>query len=58
MEGGESQFDYPVRLEGQHVAHESVDYDGDKFKCYSTDAYTHTGAWPTWNFCPYCGHKL
>lgn len=52
------QFDYPVKLTGHHVAYESIDHTGDKFKCHTTDAYTHTGAWPTFDYCPWCGEEI
>lgn len=51
------QFDYPVSLGAGHRVVESDEYDGDRFEC-TTHTYTHTGAWPTWDYCPWCGEEL
>lgn len=59
MSEHDPQFDYPVQIDPDHTAAEPVGYDGDKFTCeVGKPAYTHTGAWPTWDFCPYCGREL
>lgn len=52
------QFDYPVTLPGSHSVAETNNYDGDTFECQSIGAYMHTGAWPTWSYCPFCGGEL
>jgi hypothetical protein len=52
-----SQFDYPVDLGDGHASYESVGHSGDKFQC-KTGAYTHTGAWPAFDYCPFCGVEL
>lgn len=53
----ERQFDYPVQLGENHRAIDTDDYPrlGDRFECDTNEAYMHTGAWPTWGFCPFCG---
>jgi len=58
MSEPEPQFDYPVKLKGHHVVYEPIGYEGGQFKCHPSDAHTHTGAWPTWDYCPYCGGEL
>lgn len=50
-----SQFDYPVEIDDNHTAAESPGYDIDRFECDLTGAYTHTGGWPSFGYCPYCG---
>lgn len=58
MSEHESQFDYPVELANDHKAIDTPDYGPeDKFEC-SGGAYTHTGAWPAWDYCPFCGDEL
>jgi len=52
---GDKAFDYPVELGDNHTVSDTVDYSGDTFKCGVTDAYFHTGAWPTFDHCPFCG---
>lgn len=60
MSEAEHQFDYPVQIDDAHVAIDSCDYAGDRFECTakSEKAYTHTGGWPAWNHCPFCGAGL
>lgn len=58
MSEPEPQYDYPVEIDSTHRVKEPVGYDGDKFECGERDAYTHTGGWPAWNFCPFCGEVL
>jgi len=53
----DEQFDYPVDLGNGHLVGVSMDYSGDKFGCDS-GAYMHTGAWPTWDYCPFCGQEV
>ncbi len=55
---GNDQFDYPVEIGNDHRVTEGDMYDGDRFECSVDGAYTHTGAWPTWSYCPYCGVSL
>lgn len=57
-DGGTEQFDHPVEIDDAHQVTESVDYSGNRFQCAVADAYMHTGAWPTWSFCPFCGGDL
>ena len=52
---GTEQFDYPVKIDDAHRVTESVDHSGDLFDCAANEAYMHTGAWPTWSYCPFCG---
>jgi len=60
MSEREPQFDYPVTISEGHKAVETVDYgEGkDRFECEPSGAYTHTGAWPAFDFCPFCGAEL
>lgn len=51
-------FDYPIDLDGRHRVTEGKVHDGDRYFCKLTGAYTHTGAWPTWGYCPYCGNEI
>jgi len=51
------QFDYPVEISDAHRVVESNGYEGDRFECF-TGAYMNTGAWPAWDFCPFCGGVL
>ena len=55
---GTEQFDYPVQITDSHRASESVGYSGDRFDCSVIGAYMHTGAWPAWGYCPFCGGEL
>jgi hypothetical protein len=51
------QFEYPVEISDSHRVFDTPDYAGDRFECH-TGAHMHTGAWPTWDFCPFCGGVL
>lgn len=53
------QFDYPVTVADGHRAVESTDYGlRDRFECENTRAYFHTGGWPAFDYCPFCGDEL
>lgn len=57
--GESEQFDYPVRVAANHRAVGSTDYGlRDRFECAETRAYIHTGGWPAFEYCPFCGQSL
>ena len=51
-------IDYPVNLSTGHEVTEGTHYDGDRFECNLHNAYMHTGGWPTWSYCPFCGAEV
>lgn len=54
----ESQFDYPVELKDGHRAVDTPGYgERDRLEC-PTGAHTHTGGWPAFDYCPFCGGEL
>lgn len=58
MTCGTDQVDYPVNIDDSHRASDTMDYSGDRFDCAVNGAWMHTGAWPTWSYCPFCGGEL
>jgi len=52
------QFDYPVSIVNNHRAVDTNDYTRDRFDCLDTGAYIHTGGWPAFDYCPFCGDGL
>lgn len=58
MKVTDPQYDYPVKIDESHRAVESHHYSRDRFDCANTSAYIHTGGWPAFAYCPFCGQEL